>query len=116
LVVQLAAVLAVRGRAVWPSRFADIHERLPEDVRERITIADDWSHEAVAFDAVLHHAEQVARIEVLRRVAAKPGPIVAVSCLDPGDTAVLLDRLVVERSASVNTAAAGGNASLMAVG
>ena len=116
LVAQLAAVLAVRGRAVWPSRFADIHERLPEDVRERITLADDWSHEAVAFDAVLHHAEQVARIEVLRRVAAKPGPIVAVSCLDPGDTAVPLDRLVVERSASVNTAAAGGNASVMAVG
>jgi RHH-type proline utilization regulon transcriptional repressor/proline dehydrogenase/delta 1-pyrroline-5-carboxylate dehydrogenase len=35
--------------------------------------------------------------------------------LAPGDPAVPLERLVVERSVSINTAAAGGNTSLMAM-
>jgi RHH-type transcriptional regulator, proline utilization regulon repressor / proline dehydrogenase / delta 1-pyrroline-5-carboxylate dehydrogenase len=38
---------------------------------------------------------------------------VSLTRLAPGDTAVALERLVIERSVSVNTAAAGGNASLM---
>ena len=50
------------------------------------------------------------------RIAQRPGPIVGVHGLAPGETDVPLERLVVERALSVNTAAAGGNASLMAIG
>jgi RHH-type proline utilization regulon transcriptional repressor/proline dehydrogenase/delta 1-pyrroline-5-carboxylate dehydrogenase len=41
---------------------------------------------------------------------------VALIALEPGDPAVPLERLVMERALSVNTAAAGGNASLMTLG
>ena len=47
--------------------------------------------------------------------ARRAGPVVSVERLAPGDPAVPLERLVVERSVSINTAAAGGNASLMAM-
>jgi RHH-type proline utilization regulon transcriptional repressor/proline dehydrogenase/delta 1-pyrroline-5-carboxylate dehydrogenase len=47
------------------------------------------------------------------RPARHEGPVVSVERLAPGDPAVPLERLVVERSVSINTAAAGGNASLM---
>ena len=116
LLTQLAAVLAVDGRAVWSSDRQSLHDRLPDAVRERVSLAHDWTHEVVQFDAVLHHGDRSGRIELLQRVAARPGPIVSVTCLDRGDADVPLERLVVERSASVNTAAAGGNASLMTVG
>ena len=46
-------------------------------------------------------------------LAARPGPIVGVDGLRPGETAIALERLVIERALSVNTAAAGGNATLM---
>jgi RHH-type proline utilization regulon transcriptional repressor/proline dehydrogenase/delta 1-pyrroline-5-carboxylate dehydrogenase len=39
--------------------------------------------------------------------------VLSVERLAPGDPAVPLERLVVERALSLNTAAAGGNASLM---
>jgi RHH-type proline utilization regulon transcriptional repressor/proline dehydrogenase/delta 1-pyrroline-5-carboxylate dehydrogenase len=54
------------------------------------------------------------------RVAARPGPIVSVQGLSADAVAqgqsYVLDRLLAERSISVNTAAAGGNASLMTIG
>ena len=40
----------------------------------------------------------------------------ALTVLRPGERDVPLERLVLERSLSVNTAAAGGNASLMTIG
>ena len=46
-------------------------------------------------------------------MALRPGAIVGVVGLQPGETHIPLERLVVERSLSINTAAAGGNASLM---
>ena len=49
-------------------------------------------------------------------LAQRPGPIVGVQRMMPGETDLNLERLLVERALSVNTAAAGGNASLMAIG
>ncbi|WP_212744166.1 trifunctional transcriptional regulator/proline dehydrogenase/L-glutamate gamma-semialdehyde dehydrogenase [Ramlibacter sp. 2FC] len=114
--VQLAAVLAVGSRAVWPAEAGPLRERLPAELQAAIALAQDWGAAAVAFDAVLHHGEAEALREVCRRVAQRPGPIVGVQGLAPGETALPLERLVIERALSVNTAAAGGNASLMAIG
>jgi len=50
---------------------------------------------------------------ILRQLARREGPLVPVIDLAPGDAAIPLERLLVERSISINTAAAGGNASLM---
>jgi RHH-type proline utilization regulon transcriptional repressor/proline dehydrogenase/delta 1-pyrroline-5-carboxylate dehydrogenase len=58
---------------------------------------------------------------LIRRVAGRAGPIVnvqgvAAGALDNGQDDYALERLLSERSVSVNTAAAGGNASLMTIG
>jgi RHH-type proline utilization regulon transcriptional repressor/proline dehydrogenase/delta 1-pyrroline-5-carboxylate dehydrogenase len=86
---------------------------LPSAVRERIDVVAGWSAADVRFDVVLHHGSADELLDVLRVVAARPGPIVGVEGRRPGDTALPLERLVVERAVSINTAAAGGNATLM---
>ena len=114
--VQLAATLAVGGTAVWPADAADPHDRLPAEVQARLALAADWHQDTVAFDAVLHHGSTEALRAVCHAMARRPGPIVGVTGLAAGDAAVPLERLVIERALSVNTAAAGGNASLMTMG
>ncbi|MGZ8259015.1 MAG: L-glutamate gamma-semialdehyde dehydrogenase, partial [Caldimonas sp.] len=111
--VQLAAVLAVGSRAFWPGAAGPLAARLPADVRVGIELLADWRSAAVRFDAVLHHGNSAELLEVARHLAERPGPIVAVEGSRPGDTALALERLVVERAISINTAAAGGNATLM---
>jgi len=70
----------------------------------------------VPFDAVLHSGPVDDLQQVLATLSLRAGPIVGVTALPglPGDQ--VLARLVTERSISVNTAAAGGNASLMMIG
>ncbi len=114
--LQLAAVLAVGSRALWPAETGTPWQGLPDEARDRIARVDDWTRAAIAFDAVLHHGESAGLREVCRAIAARAGPIVGVTGLAEGDAAIPLERLVVERSLSVNTAAAGGNASLMTMG
>jgi RHH-type proline utilization regulon transcriptional repressor/proline dehydrogenase/delta 1-pyrroline-5-carboxylate dehydrogenase len=111
--VQLAAVLAVGSRAVWPDDARALHARLSAPVREHVELVADWSAASVRFDAAIHHGGRDALLAVCARLAERPGPIVGVDALAPGDTRVALERLVVERALSVNTAAAGGNATLM---
>ena len=53
---------------------------------------------------------------LFRSLAQRAGPIVGVTALPPGAVDVPLERLLIERALSVNTAAAGGNASLMTIG
>ncbi|MCZ2498892.1 trifunctional transcriptional regulator/proline dehydrogenase/L-glutamate gamma-semialdehyde dehydrogenase [Xylophilus sp. Kf1] len=110
---QLSAVLAVGSRAVWPSEAAPLHARLPAAVRPAVTLAPDWTASEARFDAVLHAGEADELMRVNRWVAARPGPIVGVYPVDRATLAWPLERLLVERALSVNTAAAGGNASLM---
>jgi RHH-type proline utilization regulon transcriptional repressor/proline dehydrogenase/delta 1-pyrroline-5-carboxylate dehydrogenase len=116
--LQLAAVLAADSRAVWPaSAQSQLQlQRLPADVQSRVALASDWSAPNVAFDAVLLHGGVEQLAEVRQQLARRQGPIVGVERLAPGETAIPLERLVVERSLSINTAAAGGNASLMTIG
>jgi len=111
--IQLAAVLAVGSQAVWPDKAQALLQRLPDVVQGRIVLCSDWTRPETHFDAVLHHGEPAALRQVALRVAQRPGPIVGITGLLPGDAAIPLERLLVERALSVNTAAAGGNANLM---
>ncbi len=112
---QLAATLAVGAQAVWPADARTLAERLPLDVRERITLAQDWTQPTVPIDAVLQHGPADALKATAALLAERPGAIVGLAGLAPGES-VPIERLVIERSLSINTAAAGGNASLMAIG
>jgi RHH-type proline utilization regulon transcriptional repressor/proline dehydrogenase/delta 1-pyrroline-5-carboxylate dehydrogenase len=111
--VQLAAVLAVGSRAVWAASAQGLS--LPAEVRSRIKIAPDGRGVDVAFDACIFHGTPAALEALCRELAQRPGPIVNVEAYRPGATAIALERLLTERSVSVNTAAAGGNASLMTI-
>jgi RHH-type proline utilization regulon transcriptional repressor/proline dehydrogenase/delta 1-pyrroline-5-carboxylate dehydrogenase len=73
---------------------------------------------------VLFEGDADALLALMKRVAQRPGPIVTVQGTPAGtfDGApgerndYALERLLTEHSVSVNTAAAGGNASLMTIG
>ncbi|AVI86887.1 trifunctional transcriptional regulator/proline dehydrogenase/L-glutamate gamma-semialdehyde dehydrogenase [Pseudomonas syringae pv. tomato] len=118
LLTQLAAVLAVGSSAVWPE--TDISKplfaRLPKEVQARIKLVPDWAKDEVAIDAVLHHGDSDQLRAICQQIAQRSGAIVGVNGLSHGETNVPLERLVIERALSVNTAAAGGNASLMTIG
>jgi RHH-type proline utilization regulon transcriptional repressor/proline dehydrogenase/delta 1-pyrroline-5-carboxylate dehydrogenase len=112
LLVQLSAVLAVGSRALWPAAAQALHAQLPQAVQQRIVLANDWTRDSVHFDAVLHAGNGTSLQQLCERVAQRPGAIVGVTHVADGDN-VVLERLVLERALSINTAAAGGNASLM---
>ncbi|KFE43786.1 trifunctional transcriptional regulator/proline dehydrogenase/L-glutamate gamma-semialdehyde dehydrogenase [Pseudomonas congelans] len=118
LLIQLAAVLAVGGSAVWPETDISkpLRARLPKDVQARIKLIPDWTKDEVAIDAVLHHGDSDQLRAICQQIAQRSGAIVGVNGLSHGETNVPLERLVIERALSVNTAAAGGNASLMTIG
>ncbi|SEJ01883.1 MULTISPECIES: trifunctional transcriptional regulator/proline dehydrogenase/L-glutamate gamma-semialdehyde dehydrogenase [unclassified Variovorax] len=115
---QLAAVLSVGSTAIWPADAAAqaLRASLPAEVQPCVAVANDWASDTVVFDAALHHGDASALANVMQRLAARPGPIVGVRAFAPGDAAIPLESLVVERALSINTAAAGGNASLMTIG
>ncbi|MFI3047344.1 trifunctional transcriptional regulator/proline dehydrogenase/L-glutamate gamma-semialdehyde dehydrogenase [Pseudomonas coronafaciens] len=118
LLIQLAAVLAVGGSAVWPDTDIGkpLRARLPKEVQARIKLVPDWKKDEVTIDAVLHHGDSDQLRAICQQIARRNGAIVGVNGLSHGETSVPLERLVIERALSVNTAAAGGNASLMTIG
>ncbi|WP_440063251.1 trifunctional transcriptional regulator/proline dehydrogenase/L-glutamate gamma-semialdehyde dehydrogenase [Pseudomonas syringae] len=118
LLIQLAAVLAVGSSAVWPETDISkpLRARLPKEVQARIKLVPDWAKDEVTFDAVLHHGDSDQLRAICQQIAQRSGAIVGVNGLSHGETNVPLERLVIERALSVNTAAAGGNASLMTIG
>ncbi|MBX8529904.1 trifunctional transcriptional regulator/proline dehydrogenase/L-glutamate gamma-semialdehyde dehydrogenase [Pseudomonas cichorii] len=118
LLTQLAAVLAVGSTALWPDTAISkpLRNRLPKEVQARIKLVADWSKDEVLIDAVLHHGDSDQLRAICEQVAQRSGAIIGVNGLSHGETNVALERLVIERALSVNTAAAGGNASLMTIG
>ncbi|WP_258909729.1 trifunctional transcriptional regulator/proline dehydrogenase/L-glutamate gamma-semialdehyde dehydrogenase [Pseudomonas putida] len=118
LLAQLAAVLAVGSSAVWadgePGKA--LRARLPRELQAKVKLVADWNKDEVAFDAVIHHGDSDQLRSVCQQVAKRAGAIVGVHGLSSGDHQIALERLVIERAVSVNTAAAGGNASLMTIG
>ena len=116
LLVQLAAVLAVGSIALWPENHSELHAKLPKDVQQRIQLITDWTTCDNGFDSIIHHGDSDQLREVCLQAAQRPGAIIGVNGLNKGETDIPMERLLVEHSLSVNTAAAGGNASLMTIG
>ena len=118
LLIQLAAVLAVGSEAVIvDAPFArQLIDQLPEAVRARVALVADWTRDGTRFDMVLHHGARDRLLEIGQRLAQRSGPIVGIEGLASGGSEIPLERLLIERALSINTAAAGGNASLMTIG
>jgi RHH-type proline utilization regulon transcriptional repressor/proline dehydrogenase/delta 1-pyrroline-5-carboxylate dehydrogenase len=113
---QLAAVLAVGSEAVVQENPAieAVLRGLPAAVQSRVRVVAGL--DGAAFDAVLHHGDSDHLRSICEGLARRAGPIVGVQGLPRGGEGLALERLLIERSLSVNTAAAGGNASLMTIG
>jgi RHH-type proline utilization regulon transcriptional repressor/proline dehydrogenase/delta 1-pyrroline-5-carboxylate dehydrogenase len=118
LLAQLAAVFAVRGRAFWPRSplASTLRERLPRALRAHIVELADWRSGEAGVDAVLHCGDRASLCATLAWAAGRPGALVAVHHHAPGTFPIRPERLLLERVTSINTAAAGGNATLMTIG
>jgi RHH-type proline utilization regulon transcriptional repressor/proline dehydrogenase/delta 1-pyrroline-5-carboxylate dehydrogenase len=117
LLVETAAVLASGGTALWPTALAHLRTQLPTLVQAQVLLQDNTLNDGtLQLDAVLHHGDAPSLQAVCTALARRTGPIVGVTALQPGATDIPLERLLIERALSVNTAAAGGNASLMTIG
>ncbi|BCR25729.1 trifunctional transcriptional regulator/proline dehydrogenase/L-glutamate gamma-semialdehyde dehydrogenase [Aquipseudomonas alcaligenes] len=116
LLAQLAATLAVGSHALLPERQRELLAALPKEVQKRIATVADWTAIDAEFDAILHHGDSDQLREVSQLAAQRKGAIVSVHGLNKGETDIPLERLLIEHALSVNTAAAGGNASLMTIG
>ncbi|WP_435954323.1 trifunctional transcriptional regulator/proline dehydrogenase/L-glutamate gamma-semialdehyde dehydrogenase [Dryocola sp. BD626] len=116
--VQLSAVTGVGSRALWADDrlHRDLAKQLPAVVQQKIDFAKPEALVGQRFDAVIYHGDSDQLRSLCEKVAAREGAIVSVQGFAREETNLLLERLYVERSLSVNTAAAGGNASLMTIG
>jgi len=110
---QLAAVFATANRALLPDEapLRALLETLPHSLRAWIDWSAQWGAES--FDvALLEAAEESARA-VRHALAQRGGARVAL--LRPHAGRYALERLVAEQVVTTNTAAAGGNATLMSL-
>ncbi|WP_043306972.1 trifunctional transcriptional regulator/proline dehydrogenase/L-glutamate gamma-semialdehyde dehydrogenase [Pseudomonas sp. ML96] len=116
LLAQLAATLAVGSRALLPQANRELVAALPKEVQKHIDQVADWTAVDAEFDAILYHGDSDQLRAVCQQAAQRKGAIIGVHGLNKGETDIPLERLLIEHALSVNTAAAGGNASLMTIG
>ncbi|HEX7873247.1 MAG TPA: trifunctional transcriptional regulator/proline dehydrogenase/L-glutamate gamma-semialdehyde dehydrogenase [Sphingobium sp.] len=110
LFAQMAAVLATGNRATVEG--VDLPEGLPLSVAAAFNSAP-----GEPYAAALVQGDAARVMALTQRVAAMPGPIISVHAAVAGEElAYPLDWLLEEVSTSINTTAAGGNASLMMIG
>ena len=121
LYVQIGAVLATGNEVALESVAVgrDTLALLPTSVAARIVIVADWAL-ATPLAAVLFEGDAQRLRNIDERSARLAGAIVAVHALRADELArgvpdYPLEWLLEERSVCTNTAAAGGNASLMAI-
>ncbi len=115
LIEQVSWALATGNRVVLgdATPIADLVARLPETLIARIEVPRDWRRAGPYARALVAGSEAFVRA-ALEQLAMLPGPIVTaeMACADGGYAPALLLR---ETTISINTTAAGGNASLMAL-
>ncbi|RKG35391.1 trifunctional transcriptional regulator/proline dehydrogenase/L-glutamate gamma-semialdehyde dehydrogenase [Acinetobacter guerrae] len=114
LIHQMLAIFAVNSQValleghMFLQKFA---QQLPTAVRQAIFEIGHVEHGD--FDAVLHHGSNEELQTLQAQIAKRKGAIVGITHMQNSEQVIPLDRLVIEHAISVNTAAAGGNASLM---
>jgi RHH-type proline utilization regulon transcriptional repressor/proline dehydrogenase/delta 1-pyrroline-5-carboxylate dehydrogenase len=119
---QLGAALATGNNVVIDeaSGLKASTARLPTAVASRVVWSRDWALDGPYAGALIEGDPTRAK-SVTGKIATLPGPLVLVQAASTQEMrdradAYCLGWLVEEVSTSINTAAAGGNASLMAIG
>ncbi|MFC3073977.1 trifunctional transcriptional regulator/proline dehydrogenase/L-glutamate gamma-semialdehyde dehydrogenase [Shinella pollutisoli] len=119
---QVAAALAT-GNSVAVDAASGLEgalSGLPVSVAARLSWTADWEKDG-PFSGALVEGDATRVQAVNRRIAALPGPLVLVQAASAAELAgdpeaYCLNWLLEEVATSINTAAAGGNASLMTIG
>jgi RHH-type proline utilization regulon transcriptional repressor/proline dehydrogenase/delta 1-pyrroline-5-carboxylate dehydrogenase len=117
--VQFAAALATGNKALFEGAAGEqLYAALPASLKQYASVKKNAE---ASFDAVLFEGDSDELLTLVKDIAKRAGPIVSVQgvaarALESGDEDYALERLLTERSVSVNTAAAGGNANLMTIG
>ena len=112
LLLQIAAALATGNRAVL--RLTGPAEGAIERVMSGLpALVVREQAPASPVSGAMSSAALLPALAV--ELAARPGAVVPLHRLDAGETGLALEWLTHERSLSINTTAAGGNASLMAL-
>lgn len=113
LIHQVAAGLATGNRVLLQDNAASrrLCSALPSGLDTHVRILADW--QAGEFEALLFEGPLAEAEALQRELAERDGPLLPLLVPEPD---YALWRLVAERTVSVNTAAAGGNASLMTIG
>jgi RHH-type proline utilization regulon transcriptional repressor/proline dehydrogenase/delta 1-pyrroline-5-carboxylate dehydrogenase len=116
LLDQLGAILATGNTALVDRQHPslDALTGLPPDLARHVVVAADWLS-VPDIGGVLFEGGGDALMSLNASVAARPGAILTVQNLPAGETGYRLEWLLEEVSTSTNTAAAGGNATLMAI-
>jgi RHH-type proline utilization regulon transcriptional repressor/proline dehydrogenase/delta 1-pyrroline-5-carboxylate dehydrogenase len=117
--IQIGAILATGNDAIVSPGEALALKALPPELAHRVTMSF-YPLDAPALAGALFEGEADTLAAALRHLANRPGPIVRIQALTParlaaGEDYNLAD-LVEECAIATNIAAAGGNASLMAIG
>ena len=117
--LQVGAILATGQSAVITTARASsgLFDDLPEEVLRRIVPAEDPAV-VPGLGGVLHEGERADLLGLIRRIVERSGPILTIWSIPTASDLKQdydLSDLFEERSVSINTAAAGGNASLMAL-
>ncbi|MGJ4948079.1 trifunctional transcriptional regulator/proline dehydrogenase/L-glutamate gamma-semialdehyde dehydrogenase [Bradyrhizobium sp. HKCCYLS20291] len=117
LLIQIGVILMTGNDAFveGANPAAGVLEPVMSQLRGRLRIADSW-RVLGGLQAVLSDGDTQELIALGRDLAARPGPIIPLVTPRASDGCYDLDRLIIEVSVSTNTAAAGGNASLMSIG
>ena len=106
---QMAVILATGNRGV-------VAETLPDDLPPNVTAAFAGLPDG-PYAVALVEGDEAAVARAVAEVAAMPGPIISVHAAEQDQPlAYHCDWLLEEVSISINTTAAGGNASLMMIG
>lgn len=119
---QIAVALATGNNVVVDaaSGLQSSLKGVPQSVAARLSWSKEWSADGPFAGALVEGDGELVRT-VNRAIADIPGPLVLVQAASTDEIAhnpdaYCLNWLLEEVSTSVNTTAAGGNASLMAIG
>lgn len=111
---QLLSIFAVNAQPVMKKGtpfFEKYQAQMPKEIVSRIAVISSLHEEA--FDAVLHHGDEEQLMQTQQAIASHQGAIVSIHHLASESRDIPVERLVIEHAVSINTTAAGGNASLM---
>jgi RHH-type proline utilization regulon transcriptional repressor/proline dehydrogenase/delta 1-pyrroline-5-carboxylate dehydrogenase len=109
---QIAAALATGNRIALVDSLAarQLLERLPRAIAALVEFRQRHDYQGIA--GVLFVGTHATAIDLCPRLASEPGPLIPLIAVDERQRYPLY-RLLLERVVSVNSAAAGGNTSLM---